>query len=138
VPRARPDHAIALVDLALDMQAAVAERRFGGRQLSFRIGINSGPVVAGVIGRKKFIYDLWSEAVNLASRMESHGLSRCIQVSSNTYELIKDEFDCISLGLIDVKAAGAMEVWHVTGRKRSDASDRSVDLTNQMASDDVD
>lgn len=68
VPRARPDPATALVDLALDMQAAVNERKFGGRELSFRIGINSGPVVAGVIGRKKFTYDLWGEAVNLASR----------------------------------------------------------------------
>ena len=138
VPRARPDHATALVDLALDMQAAVAERKFGGRQLSFRIGINSGPVVAGVIGRKKFIYDLWGEAVNLASRMESHGRTRCIQVTSNTYELIRDAFDCTSLGLIEVKGAGAMEVWHVIGRKRSDVSDRSVDLTNQTASGEVD
>jgi adenylate cyclase len=118
VPRARPDHATALVDLALDMQASVAERKFGGRQLTFRIGINSGPVVAGVIGRKKFIYDLWGEAVNLASRMESHGRTRCIQVTSNTYELIRDAFDCASLGLIEVKGAGAMEVWHVIGRKR--------------------
>ena len=138
VPRARPDHATALVDLALDMQAAVAERKFGGRQLSFRIGINSGPVVAGVIGRKKFIYDLWGEAVNLASRMESHGRTRCIQVTGNTYELIRDAFDCASLGLIEVKGAGAMEVWHVIGRKRRDVSDRSFDLTNQTASGEVD
>ena len=67
----------------------------------FRIGINSGPVVAGgVIGRKKFIYDLWGEAVNLASRMEFDGRGQCIQITRNTYELIKDEFDCDALGLI--------------------------------------
>ena len=71
VPRSRSDHATALVDLALDMQAAVAGTRFGGRKLALRIGINSGPVVAGIIGRKKFTYDLWGESVNLASRMES-------------------------------------------------------------------
>lgn len=70
VPRSSLDHATALVDLALDMQAAVARTQFGERELAFRIGINSGPVVAGVIGRKKFICDLWGEAVNLASRME--------------------------------------------------------------------
>ena len=117
VPRSRPDHASALVNLALDMQAAVAQRQFGGRQLSFRIGINSGPVVAGVIGRKKFIYDLWGEAVNLASRMESHGRSRSIQIARTTYALIKDEFDCEARGTIEVKGAGQMEIWHVIGRK---------------------
>jgi adenylate cyclase len=138
VPRVRPDHATALVDLALDMQTAVAERKFGGRQLSFRIGINSGPVVAGVIGRKKFIYDLWGEAVNLASRMESHGRRRCIQVTSSTYELIRDVFDCTSLGFIEVKGVGAMEVWHVIGRKRNDVSYRSVGPTNQAASGEMD
>jgi len=133
VPRARPDHATALIDLALDMQAAVAERKFGGRYLSFRIGINSGPVVAGVIGRKKFVYDLWGEAVNLASRMESHGRTGCIQVTRNTYELIKDAFDCTSLGTIEVKGVGTMETWHVIGRKRSNLSVRSVDLADQTA-----
>jgi adenylate cyclase len=117
VPSPRADHAVALVNLALDMQAVIAERQFGGRQLAFRIGINSGPVVAGVIGRKKFIYDLWGETVNLASRMESHGRSRRIQITHSTYELIKDSFDCEALGVIDVKGAGPTKVWHVTGRR---------------------
>ena len=127
VPRPRPDHASALVDLALDMRAAVAQRTFGGRQLSFRMGINTGPVVAGVIGRKKFIYDLWGEAVNLASRMESHGRSRIIQITRSTHELVKDAFDCEPRGTIEVKGAGQMEVWHVLGRRRADAgSDRAA------------
>ncbi|MGC1358660.1 MAG: adenylate/guanylate cyclase domain-containing protein [Xanthobacteraceae bacterium] len=117
VPCPRPDHAVALVNLALDMQAVIAEHRFGGRQLAFRIGINSDPVVAGVIGRKKFIYELWGETVNLASRMESHGRSRCVQITRSTYDLIKDSFDCEALGLIDVKGAGPTKVWHVIGRK---------------------
>jgi adenylate cyclase len=134
VPRGRPDHATALVNLALDMQAAVNERKFGGRQLSFRIGINSGPVVAGVIGRRKFIYDLWGEAVNLASRMESHGRTRRIQVTRNTYDLIKHAFDCASLGLIAVKGAGTMEVWQVIGRRLADASPRGAGVTDQTVS----
>jgi adenylate cyclase len=118
VPRIRSDHATALVNLALDMQAAIAGARFGGRQLAFRIGINSGPVVAGIIGRKKFIYDLWGESVNLASRMESHGRARCIQITRSTYELVKDAFDCEAMGIIEVKGAGQMEVWHVLGSKK--------------------
>jgi adenylate cyclase len=118
VPRGREDHATALVDLALDMQAAVAGTRFGGRQLALRIGINSGPVVAGIIGRKKFTYDLWGESVNLASRMESHGRTRCIQITRSTHELIKDVFYCDAAGLIEVKGVGQMEVWHVLGRKK--------------------
>jgi len=117
VPRRCPDHARAIVDLALDMRAAVAERRFGDRQLAFRIGINSGPVVAGVIGRKKFIYDLWGDAVNIASRMESQGQSQSIQITGNTYQLIKDEFVCESRGTIKVKGGDQLEVWHVLGRK---------------------
>ena len=117
VPRERPDHAKALVQLALDIREAVATRTFGDRTLAFRIGINSGPVVAGVIGRKKFIYDLWGEAVNLASRMESQGQSGTIQITRNTYDLIRDEYDCVSRGTIKVKGADQKEVWHVIGRK---------------------
>ena len=117
VPRERADHALALVQLALDMREAVASRTFGGETLAFRIGISSGPVVAGVIGRKKFIYDLWGATVNVASRMESHGESGAIQITRSTYELVCDQVDCTSAGTIQVKGAGALEVWHVIGRK---------------------
>ena len=75
-------------------------------------------MVAGIIGRKKFSYDLWGESVNLASRMESHGRTRCIQITRSTYELIEDAFNCEAVGLIEVKGAGQMEVWHVLGRKK--------------------
>ena len=74
-------------------------------------------MVAGVIGRKKFIYDLWGAAVNLASRMESHGETGTIQITRSTYDLIKDQFDCESRGTIKLKGADDMEVWHVLGRK---------------------
>jgi adenylate cyclase len=117
VPRQRQDHATALIQLALDMRGEVASRTFGEQKLAFRIGVNSGSVVAGVIGRKKFIYDLWGAAVNLASRMESHGESGTIQITRSTYDLIKDQFDCESRGPIKVKGADDMEVWHVLGRK---------------------
>jgi guanylate cyclase len=119
VPAPRADHAIALVEVALDMQGAVAAHRFGGRTLCFRIGINSGPVVAGVIGRKKFIYDLWGETVNMASRMESHGQGGTIQITRSTWELVKHRFVCEPRGTIEVKGAGRTEIWHVTGRARA-------------------
>jgi adenylate cyclase len=97
-----------------------ASRRFwiaAGRRLTFRIGMNSGPVVAGIIGRKKFIYDLWGDAVNMASRMESHGQSEAIQITHATYELIKDDFVCETRGTIDVKGLGEMEIWHILGER---------------------
>jgi adenylate cyclase len=117
VPRPRPDHAQALLSMALEMQAFISRNEFFGHRLAFRIGLNSGPVVAGVIGRKKFIYDLWGDAVNTASRMESHGAEGSIQITRATYELVKDEFVCEPQGTIDVKGKGEMEVWFVTGRR---------------------
>lgn len=113
VPRPRHDHALVLVRLALEMQEYVASREFAGKKLSFRIGINSGPVVAGVIGKRKFIYDLWGDAVNTASRMESHGFEGAIQITRATYDLIKNDIACEPQGRVSVKGKGEMDVWHV-------------------------
>jgi guanylate cyclase len=117
-PRPRTDHAQAITRLALDRQAFVAGREFRGRQLAFRIGINSGPVVAGVIGRKKFIYDLWGDAVNTARRMASRGQGEVIQITHATSELIQADFVCEPRGQVHVKGKGEMEVWQVLSGKR--------------------
>jgi adenylate cyclase len=115
VPRPRPDHAHVLARLALEMRQFVNQRTFGEHKVSLRIGINSGPVVAGVIGRKKFIYDLWGDAVNTASRMESHGSNGTIQITRATYELIKADFVCEPRGMVYVKGKGEMEAWQIHG-----------------------
>jgi len=81
--------------------------------LAFRIGIHSGPLVAGVIGQMKFEYDLWGDRVNTASRMESHGVGGEIQITRATYELIKNDFACEPVGTIHGKGKGEMEVWQV-------------------------
>ncbi len=112
VPRARDDHAQALARLALDMNSYLATLPVeGGRPLQFRIGINSGPVIAGVIGQTKFHYDIWGDTVNTASRMESHGLPGKIHITEETMELLKDEFICRPRGLIEVKGKGQMETY---------------------------
>lgn len=115
VPEPRPDHAQALARLALEMLEYVGQYPGRERQLQFRIGINSGPVVAGVIGQRKFQYDLWGDVVNVASRMESHGKPGEIQISRNTYELLPEEFLCQPRGRIEVKGKGQMETWFLKG-----------------------
>jgi adenylate cyclase len=118
VPVPRPDHAQALAAMALDLRELVARRSHEtGQRLELRIGINSGPVVAGVIGRRKFIYDLWGDAVNTASRMESHGVPGEIQVTDGTYERIRDEFVCRPRGLVEVKGKGAVRAWYLVSRR---------------------
>jgi adenylate cyclase len=114
VPRHRTDHAQALVCMALEMRDFIATHTFrNGQQVSFRIGINSGPVIGGVIGKRKFVYDVWGDAVNIASRMESHGTGGTVQITRATYELIKDEFACEPRGAVNIKGKGEMEVWLV-------------------------
>jgi guanylate cyclase len=118
VPVPRDDHAHAICDLALAMQEHATSRSFQGRELRFRIGINSGPVVAGIIGRHKFSYDLWGDSVNSASRMEAFGQAGEIQLTESTHDLIADDFICESGGVIDIKGKGPMEVWYLKGRRR--------------------
>jgi adenylate cyclase len=120
VPNPRPDHARRAALLALDMRDTVATSAIAGQPLcELRIGINSGPVIAGVIGTKRFLYDLWGDAVNTASRMESQSTPGEIQITRTTYELLKDEFVCRRRGTILVKGKGRMETWYLVG-SRSD------------------
>ena len=131
VPTPRPDHAQALARMALDMQAAMsAVDEFGHLGLRLRIGINSGAVVAGVIGRKRFLYDLWGDAVNTASRMESHGTAGRIQVTLATKELIEDEFIVEPRGPIPIKGKGEMEAWYLIDRREHrDVESQPTSLT---------
>ena len=109
-------HAEALARMALDMLETINQfARETGKDFQIRIGINTGPVIAGVIGTKKYIYDLWGDTVNIASRMESQGLPGKIQVTAAAYDLLKDSFNLESRGLIDVKGKGKMECYLLIG-----------------------
>jgi guanylate cyclase len=120
IPRRRPDHAQALARMALEIRDYTATHTFRqGRRVNFRIGINSGSMMGGVIGRRKFVYDVWGDTVNIASRMESHGVSGAIQITRATYELIQDEFVCEPRGTVNVKGKGEMEVWVVMSAKEN-------------------
>lgn len=118
LPIPRSNHAEAIAEMAIDMLDVVAQ--FQGdtdEPLTMRIGINTGPVVAGVIGMNKFIYDLWGDTVNIASRMESFGLAGCIQVSSTTYNILQNKYSFKERGLIPIKGKGEMTTYLLTGRQ---------------------
>ncbi len=117
VPATRPDHAQALAELALDMlDAAKKWRDPKGRSVPIRIGIGGRPVVAGVVGTRKFFYDVWGDAVNVAARMETTGSAGKIQVSESIYQRLKDTFVMEARGEIDVKGKGKMPTWFLLGR----------------------
>jgi len=127
VPTHRADHAQAIAQLALDMIEQLKEvpaRK--GKRIEFRVGINTGPLVAGVIGQSKFHYDLWGDTVNIASRMESHGEAGRVHITQATYEVIKEEFECIPRGSIPIKGKDEMETWFVIGRKTGPGPNTAV------------
>ncbi len=112
LPQPRLDHAQALAEMALEMLTALADlNRERGTTLSLRIGLNSGPVVAGVIGHKKFTYDLWGATVNLASRMQSSGLPNRVNVSGDTRLLLRDIFQLTQRGTINCKGVGEVQAY---------------------------
>jgi class 3 adenylate cyclase len=120
LPSARKDHATIIVSLALDMLETAKEiDEISDIPLEIRIGINSGPVVAGVIGHKKFAYDLWGDAVNVTARMEELGQAGAVQITQATRKLLGDEFSYRDLGRIDVKGKGELQAYSVTDENRS-------------------
>ena len=121
VPSPRQDHAQVLASFALDMMAYAEQfPAQNGKAINFRIGLNSGPLVAGIIGKRKFQYDVWGDTVNTASRMESHGVAGKIQMTRASYELLKDDFVCEGRGKVMVKGKGEMETWFLVGNNQDE------------------
>ena len=120
VPNARADHAIAAVRLALALQQALAdclENELHLPTMHCRVGLHSGAITSGVIGKRKFAFDVWGDTVNTASRMESHGIPGRIQISHATYLLVKEHFDCEDRGTIAIKGKGDVQTWFVLRAK---------------------
>lgn len=118
LPDEAADHAARLANMALEMQQfMLTNPSVKANKLEIRIGIHSGEAVAGVIGAKKFVYDLWGDTVNVASRFESHGTAGKIQVSRQTRDLLQEEFICEPRGWLDIKGKGEMEAFYLTGKK---------------------
>nr|BBX77184.1 adenylate cyclase [Mycobacterium florentinum] len=130
VPRPRPDHVQALADFALDMVATATKIQDAqGDPVPIRVGFAMGTVVAGVVGSRRFFYDVWGDAVNVAARMESTDSVGQIQVPEDVYQRLKDEFVLRERGRIEVKGKGVMHTWYLIGRKpgAAEADDMTAD-----------
>ena len=118
IPESSDNHAESVVEMALDMLEALPKIKIESQQpLQIRIGINSGNVSAGVIGKKKFIYDLWGDTVNVASRMETYGKHNHIHVYENTYYMLKDLYVFEKRKVLNIPGKGKMQTYFLTGRK---------------------
>ena len=118
VPTPDPQHAIKAVTMGERMLRFVdALPDMQGHRIAMRIGVHSGPAVAGVIGKKKFVYDLWGDAVNTAGRMETYGLPNCLHMSDATAELVRGRFELEARGSLDIKGIGDMQT-HLLKRRR--------------------
>jgi class 3 adenylate cyclase len=135
LPEPTPDHAVAVAELALEMLEVASRRRLpDGGPVRLRVGIDSGPVVAGVIGRRRFSYDLWGDTVNTASRMETTGVPGCIQVTERARQLLGERYVFRERGRIQVKGKGTMLTYFLTGR--TSGADPIPDLTKPPRSSD--
>ncbi|MEL4456348.1 adenylate/guanylate cyclase domain-containing protein [Lutimonas vermicola] len=121
LPNPSDDHAVKIIQAAFEIQQFVTASKqlpdLNIAHFEIRIGINTGPVVAGVVGKKKFAYDIWGDTVNVAARMESNSMAGMINISENTFKLVEKYFDCEYRGEIDVKNKGMMKMYFVLGPK---------------------
>jgi len=119
LPTANKDHALNMVNAALEIRQFMLQRMQdpGTTTFGIRLGIHSGNVVAGIVGVKKFAYDIWGDSVNTAARMEQNSEPGKINISQTTYDLVKDHFECVYRGEIDAKNKGSMNMYFVVGKK---------------------